>query len=209
MEDSFSYTKAHIDVWREIGTIGAGHAATALSRLLGRGFDMHVPDVHAAGFDEVLKLAGGSEEEVVGVCLQIHGDASGYMFFLFSPKQAAMFADHLTFAAGQSYRNDPTLAVSAVKELGNILSGSYLAALNQMTALTMYPSIPSLSKDMAGAVLSEGLVRIAVDRDTALVIETVLVDREKAESMKGHIFFFPDPVSYDRIFKSLGIQADG
>lgn len=202
-------TAIHLDVLKEIGNIGAAHAATSLSKLLDRKVDMHVPAVRLVEFDEVMELAGGAENEVVSVFLRIEGDAPGSMFFILSPEQAELFIGQMTGIPSSIYDESDELAVSALQELGNILSGSYLTALSDFTNLDVYPSVPSLSLDMVGAILSFGLLELSQVSDQAIVIETSLTDCSDHHSaaIEGHFFLFPDPQSYLPLFKSLGVSS--
>ncbi|MGP4059849.1 chemotaxis protein CheC [Halobacillus sp. H74] len=203
-------TSFHLDVLKEVGNVGAGHAATSLSKLLGRKVDMHVPDVQVVDFDEVMELAGGAEREMVSIFLRIEGDAPGSMFFILPPQQANRFVALLTGVTnfGESHEEDAELASSALQELGNILSGSYLTALSDFTDLYLYPSVPSLSRDMVGAILSTGLIEASQVSDHAIVIETSLSDGDaQTDVMEGHFFLFPDPDSYSEIFHSLGVPG--
>ena len=82
MNSENSITDMHLDVLKEIGNIGAAHAATSLSQLLDRKIDMYVPNVELVSFDEMFDLAGGAETIVAGIFLRIEGDFSGSMFFV-------------------------------------------------------------------------------------------------------------------------------
>lgn len=207
MEFKDRFTDIHLDVLKEIGNIGAGHAATSLSSLLNRKIDMHVPSVRLVDFDEVMDLAGGTETEVVGVCLRIEGDAPGSMFFILSPSQAERFVRQMTGILDFSFRETPEceVALSALQELGNILAGSYLTALSDFTRLELLPSVPSLSMDMVGAILSFGLIELSQVSDQAIVIETFLSDTLNTDPVEGHFFLFPDPDSYQTLFDVLGV----
>lgn len=88
-------TSLHLDVLKEIGNIGAAHAATALSNLLGKKIDMRVPKVEMVSFNDMMELAGGSENVVVGIYLRIEGDAEGSMFFILPIEQANRFIRRL------------------------------------------------------------------------------------------------------------------
>ncbi|MFZ0477160.1 MAG: chemotaxis protein CheC [Halobacillus sp.] len=210
MTFSDRFSAVQLDVLKEVGNIGAGHAATALSHLLERKIEMFVPSVQLADFDEVVELSGSSEEVVVSVYLKIEGDAPGGMFFILPPAQAERFVRIMTGDASFTIHNSNSMeiGVSALKELGNILSGSYLTALSDFTQLTLYPSVPSLNMDMAGAILSFGLLELSLVSDQGIVIETCLTDPsdESKESVEGHFFLFPDPDSYDTLFKALGVS---
>jgi len=202
----------HIDILKEVGNIGAGHAATALSTLLNKKIDMKVPNVRVVSFDEMMEMAGGAESVIASVFLRIEGDAPGSMFFVLPLQQAEKFIRLLigdqTFSFSDSEVNE--LALSALQEMGNILSGSYLSSLSDFTQLNLMPSVPALSIDMAGAVISFGLLELSQVSDYAIVIDTALNEDEgqTEESVKGHFFLLPDPESFNTIFKALGVLVD-
>ena len=100
------------------------------------------------------------------------------------------------------------MGVSAMQELGNILSGSYLSALSDLTGLKIIPTVPSLSVDMVGAIVSFGLIELSHHSDEVIVIDTQIVEEgiEGLENIRGHFFLIPDPTSYKTIFSSLGVS---
>jgi len=209
MSSEFSLTGMHLDVLKEIGNIGAAHAATSLSQLLDWKIDMNVPSVELVSFDEMFDLAGGAEEEVVGVFLRVEGDLTGSMFFILSIESANRFIQKLTGDATFDF-NSPSLTeigFSAMQELGNILSGSYLSALSDFTGLSIQPTVPSLSIDMVGAIVSFGLIEVSYESDEVIVINTQISESSAVgvESMNAHFFLLPDPNSYATLFRSLGV----
>lgn len=210
MKTEFNISDMHLDVLKEIGNIGAAHAATSLSELLQRKIDMHVPKVALVSFDDMFELAGGSENVVVGIFLRIEGDLSGSMFFVLPIGSANRFIRrlvgdvHFDFSSPESIGE---IGVSAMQELGNILSGSYLSALSDFTGLKIYPTVPSLSVDMVGAIVSFGLIEVSHYSDEVIVIDTKIVEEdENDKSVDGHFFLLPDPPSYTTIFQSLGVM---
>ncbi|RFU61549.1 chemotaxis protein CheC [Peribacillus glennii] len=202
----------HLDILREIGNIGAGNAATALSTLLNKKIDMKVPNVRILSFDDMMDLAGGPETVVASVFLRIEGDAPGSMFFILPLPQATYFIHQMTEESEFSFDKPPfsEIAMSALQELGNILAGSYLSALSDFTRLNLYPSVPALSLDMVGAILGYGLIELSQVSDFAIVIDTALSeDGFDANSVNGHFFLLPDPESFEIIFASLGVAGNG
>jgi chemotaxis protein CheC len=202
-------TDMHLDVLKEVGNIGAAHAATSLSQLLDRKIDMYVPNVKLVSFDEMFDLAGGAETIVAGIFLRIEGDLSGSMFFVLALESANHFIRRLigdeTFDFASP--NISEMGISAMQELGNILSGSYLSALSDFTGLKIYPTVPSLSVDMVGAIVSFGLIEVSQYSDEVIVIDTQICEEgiDGASSVNGHFFLLPDPSSYTTIFRSLGV----
>jgi chemotaxis protein CheC len=207
------FSPLHLDFLKEIGNIGAGHAATALSNLLNKKVDMTVPNVKIVSFDEMVELAGGSENVVASVFLRIEGDVTGSMFFVLPLEQAAHFIQQMIGDPSFSFSEPPfqELAMSALQELGNILSGSYLTALADFTGLSLYPSVPALGVDMIGAIISFGLIQHSQVSDFVIVIDTALNEggTKPSESVKGHFFLLPDPDSFKTLFDSLGVTGNG
>ncbi|SER53242.1 chemotaxis protein CheC [Psychrobacillus sp. OK032] len=203
-------TSIHLDVLKEIGNIGAAHAATALSTLLNKKIEMTVPKVEMVSFDDMMDLAGGPENVVAGIFLRIDGDVTGNMFFVLPVEQANRFIQSLVQDSSLDFQTGEVseLAASAMQELGNILSGSYLSALSDFTSLKIYPSVPALSVDMVGAIVSFGLVEVSHVSDYVIVIDTAINEDNTTtgESVKGHFFLLPDPDSFEAIFRSLGVQ---
>lgn len=200
----------HLDILKEIGNIGAGNAATALSHLLDKKIDMKVPDVSVVTFDEMMELAGGAENIVASVFLRLEGDAPGSMFFVLSLKQATKFIHQMTGDDSFSFEKPPysEFGLSALQELGNILSGSYLSSLSDFTNLSLYPSVPSLSVDMAGAIIGYGLIELSQVSDHAIVINTSLNEDGTDGSVEGHFLLLPDPDSFKVIYQALGVSLD-
>ncbi|PID00182.1 MULTISPECIES: chemotaxis protein CheC [unclassified Sporosarcina] len=209
MDSKNDITEMHLDVLKEIGNIGAAHAATSLSQLLGQKIDMRVPKVELVTFDEMFDLAGGTEKVVAGIFLRIEGEVTGTMFFVLTIESATQFIRKLTGDVAFSINDvgDLGMGASALQELGNILSGSYLSALSDFTSLNIYPTVPSLSIDMVGAIVSFGLIEVSQYSDEVIVIETeILQEGEQGmSSLAGHFFLLPDPQSYRTIFSSLGV----
>lgn len=205
-------TTLHLDVLREIGNIGAGNAATSLSKLLNKRIDMKVPDVKIVDFDEMMDMVGGPENIVASVFLRLEGDVSGSMFFVLPINQASKFIQQMIDDPSFSFFEQPNneMANSALQELGNILSGSYLSSLSDFTNLSLYPSVPALSIDMFGAIISYGIIELSQVSDHAIVIDTALNDFETNENecVKGNFFLLPDPDSFPVIFEALGVTSN-
>lgn len=204
-----SLTQFQLDTLKEVGNIGSGNAATALSKMLNQKIDMYVPSVRVVNYDEMMELVGGPEELITAVFFRIEGEAPGNMFFILSPREANAFVRQLTgiedFSVTDEDNNE--MGLSALQEIGNILAGSYLSALSDFINILMQPSIPILTVDMAGAILAEGLLELSQVSDSAIVIDTMIDDhRDDTDPIKGHFFLLPDPDSFDKIFSKLGVS---
>ena len=76
-------TPAQLDALKEVGNIGAGHGATALSQMLGKKIRITVPRASILALGDVPHLVGDPQTLVAGLCLTILGDATGKIFLLF------------------------------------------------------------------------------------------------------------------------------
>ncbi len=202
----------HLDILKEVGNIGAGHAATALSKLLNKTIDMKVPSVRVTSFDGITELVGGSDNVVAAIFLRIEGEAPGNMFFMLPVNEATRLIQYLTGDEDFDLNHPPysELGLSALQELGNILAGSYLSAFSDFTKLNLQPSVPALSIDMAIAILSYGLLELSQVGDYAIVIDTEILEKidENSQKTTGHFFLLPDPGSYEKIFQALGVPIN-
>jgi len=193
-----------LDVLKEVGNIGAGHAATALSRILNHPVDMSVPTVSLVPFEEIADRVGGAEQVVIAVFLRVEGDAPGNMFFIIREDSAKwLLRNLLSIDTEDGAYSD--MELSALNEIGNILAGSYLSSLADFTKLAMTPTVPSLAIDMAGAILSYGLLQFGQMGDAALLIETKFL--EDRDTVEGQFFLIPDPESFEKIFRALGVPG--
>lgn len=190
------------DTLRELSNIGMGHAATSLSQLVGRTIMLHVPRVMTVDLSEVPDLLGGPERLVAGVILKLEGAAGGNMLLVLPRASAEQL---LQILLGPAAGLDDELGVSTLKEIGNILASSYLNALGEMLGMTLYPSIPQLAYDMAGAVIDHVLGELGESGDLALVLETEFSgDEVAAEPIRGHFFLLPDPRTLELVLAAVG-----
>lgn len=195
-----------IDVLKEIGNIGAGNAATALAKMLRRKVDMDVPKVKVLKFQEVSEILGGADIPVVGLLLRVMGDIKGSIMFILENEAARIWVNILMGkpqTEKKGYLNFDEIEVSALKEIANILSGSYLSALSSLTGLNILPSVPELAIDMAGAILSVPAIEFGKIGDSVLYIETEYLEGDTR--VVGDFFLVPDFDSYDVLLKALGV----
>ncbi len=208
----FNLQELHIDILKELGNVGAGHATTALSEFLGRSIKMTVPEVNILPFEEVPEVVGGPEELVAGVYMRIKGDAPGSLMLLLKHRDAVKLINILMGKGEQEESSSKTdlddMEQSALMETGNIVANSYLNSLADMTKMDVGPSIPAISVDMAGAILEVILFQV----DEEISEHVILIGTEfmyEGNKIRGHFFLIPDNESFPKILSSLGFDYDG
>ncbi|MGL5259234.1 MAG: chemotaxis protein CheC [Lachnospiraceae bacterium] len=195
-----SMSTTYFDVLKEIGNIGAGNATTALATMLQCKIDMKVPQVKLLDFNEIGKILGGEEQVLAGIYLGVEGDIHGSIMFLVK-KEIAM---HLVkkLMGGMVSEEFGEIEISALKEISNIITGAYLNALAALTNLKIYPTVPDLTIDMAGAILSVPAIEFGRLGDKILLIQSQISDEIEID---GFFIMVPDMDSYGKILASLGI----
>lgn len=194
----------HMDVLREIGNIGSGSAATALSSLLGAKVDISVPDVKCLDFAETISFMGGAEELVIGLMLKFTGEISGLIMYILKTEFAQKVINAFYAKDLQSLMDLDEMDESAIREIGNIMAGSYVNALAELTGMEIDISVPDLCVDMAGAILSVPAIQYASLGDKVLFID----DNFKISSgdIKSNMILIPDMDSLTTLFGKLGIE---
>ena len=198
-----SLTTQYFDVLKEIGNIGAGNATTALATMLQCKVDMKVPQVRMMEFKDLGALLGGEEQELAGAYLSVEGDITGSILFLVQKEVALHLVSKLMGGMGGDEFGE--MERSAFKEISNIVTGSYLNALSTMTNMCIYPSIPDLAIDMAGAILSVPAIEFGIMGDKILLIQSQISDEIE---MDGFFVMIPDMESYAKILRALGIPVE-
>jgi chemotaxis protein CheC len=197
--------EAQLDALREIGNIGAGTAASALAQMTGRTVPMGVPTVTLLPVEEVADRTGDAERVVAAMFLGVNGDVTGLMLFVMDEEAARDVVDALMGGMGRAADGDgfTEMELSALQEVANILTGSYLNALAQITGLRLEPTPPAVGVDFAGALVGAALVEVAMASETAILIETPLSDGDAASL--GDVLFIPTSEALQTVLARLGL----
>ncbi len=199
------------DVLREIGNIGAGNATTSMSKLINQQVMMEVPSVEVVTINEMMDVIGGPEKLIVAILFRIKGEITGTVYFVLTIEEAEDLIQQITMDSSITLMQNEEIdeiALSTLQEIANILTGSYLSALADMTNLHMNTTVPYLSIDMAAATLVTGLVELSEVTDYAIIIDTKITGNKVEEFAKGHFLLIPDPTSIPKLFASLGIDYE-
>jgi len=199
----------HLDVFKEIGNIGAGHAASALATLLDRRISMSVPEASVLPFGDIVGVLDGPETLVTGVLIDVSGDMEGYILLLLGMEDAmSMVSQALSEPARDTTAPDfelTELEKDALLEIANILVGSFLSAITSFSGLGATPSVPQLAIDMLGAILSIAMIEYGEIGDSVLFLKTQFNDL--AGDINGHFFLIPDYNSYKMLLNALGLEG--
>ncbi len=207
MFDINKIEKNEMDFFQELENIGASHAATALSVMLGHKITLKVPNIRFCEFTKMCDILNGPENLVAGLLVCISDDLNGFILLVLDKDDAYKLTNSIIGSAEKPDTGSEQfseLQISALKELANILIGSYITAICELTGLKINASVPNLVFDMAGAVMN--LVASAYGQygDAVLLLETEFID--KSESLFGHFFLIPDIESYKILIERMDIS---
>ncbi len=190
------------DALKEVGNIGAGHAATALSQLLNAKVNLSEPSIDVIKFRDLASRVGHENRMVAALHMYIRGEAPGQIVVLFDREQAIDFVSTFLKRVIGDIQVFDSIADSTLKEIGNIIAGSYLSAINNLTGQNVLPSVPTLSYGTIQAAFRT-LMSILPDQDVFL-IESAFLDKEKAVS--GQFILIPETGSLGPLLAVFGVE---
>ena len=147
---------------------------------------------------------GGEEQIMAGVLLGVEGDITGSMMFMVEESSARHLIQKITMGMLPEGAEFEEMGLSAMKEMGNIITGAYLNALSTLTNLKIFPTPPALTVDMAGAILSVPAIQFGIYGDKILLIQSQFYDEVELD---GYFILIPDMESYSKILTALGLPV--
>lgn len=194
----------HLDVLKEIGNIGAGNAATSLSQMLNTVVDMTVPSVRILNIDDAASALGGPENVVIGILSKLYGDIEGIMMFIIEQDFAKTALTSLLGAKEVSCDKLTEMELSAISEIGNIMISAYSGSISTLSQLVMKTSVPAITVDMVGAILSVPAIEMSSVSDHIIFIEDDFLSGDK--DVSANMMLVPTMESLNRLMQKLGIE---
>jgi len=184
--------ETEVDRLRELASIGAGHAATALSELLGHTCLMRVPQVRLLPAERisapyVVSAAADERQGMCGVFFEVRGGLGGVLALLFPEATRDRLLEHLL--GERPAKADSDRAQSALRELGNILASHAVSSLADTLGVAVLPSVPVLAPHDATTALAS-LVALRSGGQPALRVETEIYDSSRR--VRGILVIIPD-----------------
>jgi chemotaxis protein CheC len=195
-------TDAQLDALREVANIGCGHAANALSRLVGgRQVQIEVPRVVLADCQKMQPLLGESDATVVATALEIRGALQGQLLLVLQEDDAHRLSSELLAGQGAGFNQ---AQLGALEEAGNIVACACLNAIGKFTGLTLLPSTPHIHHER----VEEMVARVVEDAESAVGLVMVLEARFSTTSgprISGQVLLIPRRSSVRVLLDKLGV----
>ena len=166
-------TSFDLDILGEIGNIGSGNAATALSVMLNKKVSLEVPLVKLTELPQVSNSIGGPESLKTGIFFGVNKALKGYISFIFDDEDV----ERLCKCFPDEYQVDKN---STISEIANIISGAYVGAIAGMINNVIDITPPEVGHDMIGALIDSMISSIYEAADKTVIIGTKLTIDETA-----------------------------
>ncbi|WP_414839026.1 chemotaxis protein CheC [Carnobacterium sp. TMP28] len=197
------YSFLELDALKEVINIGGGNAATSLSQLIDKPVNMGVPVIEMLDYSEVYEQIMPEDAIVRAVMIRMFGDAEG--IFLFTVDQKA-FENIVTMMIPEEMEYSDALAESALKELVNILVHSFLNAIIKLLDIQLVTSVPLLTKDMFGAIMSSVYLEQGQYDESIMIIKNEFY--HAGDRLDSSLYFVPQPGVIEKMFELLGIGGE-
>jgi chemotaxis protein CheC len=199
-------SQSQLDALRETSSIAAGNAATSLSIMLGKKVKISVPCIRLEASSKIPETFGEKENIVSIIYFLVSGQVSGKIFLVFSVSESLRLISHLTGRRVNQIERIDEMGISALKELGNITTGTYLRALGQALNLRITHSVPGFSTDMLSALFDGTLAEFSLKAEYVVMAENKFV-MEK-DVYRSHLVFILEPDSLHVMLRALQEKAE-
>ena len=199
-------TSLEIDTLREIGSIGTGNAATALSQMLGKEVRITMPEVRIMGYNEAIEWIGGPEAVTAGVLVKMSGDVGGIMLSVQKLDLINFILQTMLDRNIQDYKELEDLQQSALIEIGNIMISAFVTALSGLAGVDINLTVPAFAVDMQGAILAVPMAEYGGMSDYLMTIGGNFVCN--GQEIPSHLLLSPDLRSLDFLLRKLGVSDE-
>ena len=195
-----------IDTLREIGSIGTGNAATALSQMMNKQVRITLPEVRIMEYNEAIEWIGGPEEVTAGVLVKMSGDIGGIMLSVQKLELVNVVLNAMLGESIDGYENLTELERSAMIEIGNIMISTFITALSGLADVNIKLTVPAFAVDMQGAILTVPMAEYGGMSDYLMAIGGNFVCDGK--EVPCHLILSPDLRSLDFLLRKLGVSNE-
>ena len=192
-----------LDTLREVGSVGTGNAATALSQLLGREVRITLPEVRIMGYNEAIAWIGGPEAVTAGVLVRMSGQMNGIMLSVQQLEFVNLVLESMVGTKISGYEELDDMGRSALVEVGNITISTFINALSGLSDISLELTVPAFAVDMQGAILAVPMAEYGGTSDYLMTIgANFICDNQQVPC---HLLLSPDVRSLNFLLAKLGV----
>ena len=192
-----------LDTIREIGSIGTGNAATALSSMLDCPVRIDMPEVRIMGYNEAIDWIGGPEVITAGVLVHMSGELNGIMLSVQQMEFVNLVLERMVGRTVNDYEELTDLDRSALVEVGNIMICTFINVLSSLADITTSLTVPAFAVDMQGAILTVPMAAFGGQSDYIMTIGSNFICN--GIEIPCRLLLSPDIRSLNFLLKKLGV----
>lgn len=196
-----------LDTLREIGSIGTGNAANALSSMLGCKVTIEMPEVKIMGYNEAIDWIGGPETVTAGVLARLEGEINGIILSIQHIEFINLVLQHMMGNGVEDYQQLDELGISALLEVGNIMISAFANAMAGLTDMKIRLTVPAFAVDMQGAIIAVPMAEFGGQSDYIMTIGANFICNGR--KVPCRILLSPDVRSLNFLLKKLGVLDEG
>lgn len=194
----------HLDILKEIGNIGTGNAATALSQMTSKKVEITVPNVSVVEIAKIPFIFKDPEKVTIGIQMIFEEDLNGKLLLIFDSEPAKRILELLIGFRNEDLTTLDEMQKSVFSEIGNIVCGSYLVSLSQFTNFYLNSQVPQVTVDMISAIVAESCIEYAEIEDNTILVETNF-EIEDQFNVEAYLFLIIEPESIKKLLSSFGM----
>lgn len=194
-----------LDTLREVGSIGSGNAATALSDLIGQPIRIKTPEVRIMGYNEAIEWIGGPEKITAGVMVKLDGQINGIMLSVQQLEFTNLVLSSMLGKTVQDYSELGEMERSVLTEVGNIMISTFINALSGLADINVELTVPAFAVDMQGAILMVPMAEYGGQSDYIMTIGGDYT--YQGETVPCRLLLSPDIRSLNTLLRKLGVSG--
>ena len=195
-----------LDILKELGSIGTGNAATALSGVLSKTVKMSLPEVKIMDFNKAIYEFGGPETVVAGVLVNFSGEIKGMMLYIQELNSTNTVLECLLGKNIDNFMDLDDIEISALIEVGNIIISSYMSAISSLTGIKINLSVPEVSVNMLGGIMNVPIAEYGYKTDKLMTIGGKFMYEE--QEICSNLILMPEVESLNYLIKKLGVSCE-
>ena len=206
IKDYHELSSLELDTLKEVGSIGTGNAATALSQMLGRVVRIEQPEVRIMEYNEAIEWIGGPEEITAGVLVKLSKQLNGIMLSVQPLLFVNIVLESIMGRTVSDYSQLTQMEHSALVEVGNIMISTFINALCGLAGMDVNLTVPAFTVDMQGAILAVPMAEYGGQSDYIMTIGGNFVSEGK--QVPCRLLLSPDLRSLNALLRKLGVSND-
>ena len=205
IKDYHELNGLQLDTLKEIGSIGTGNAATALSSLIGQQVRIQMPEVRIMGYNEAIEWIGGPEEITAGVLVKMGGQINGIMLSVQQLEFVNLVLESMMGKGVEDYFGLHEMESSALVEVGNIMISTFINALSGLADINIELTVPAFTVDMQGAIMAVPMAEYGGQSDYIMTIGGNFVCN--GMEVPCRLLLSPDIRSLNFLLRKLGVSS--